>query len=167
MPDFGIDICHRIDGDLFNLRRLKSKSRTTTTRLSDFLYADDAALGTTTQESLQNATTALNSSCTSWGLTISKPKTEVMHVQCADPLPTKINDFELKKVHKFTYLGGDLIDHNDLGPEIKERISRAAFTFCSFSTRCFHCKGLSTNTKLTVYQHCCTEVKPGLPLPTI
>ena len=37
MPDFGIDIRHRIDGDLFNLRHLKSKSRTTTTRLCDFL----------------------------------------------------------------------------------------------------------------------------------
>ena len=84
IPDFGIDIRHKLDGRLFNLRRLKAKSATTM-RLSDFLYADDAAHGTTSPESLQDAATALNTTCKEWGLTISKPKTEVMHINCDDP----------------------------------------------------------------------------------
>ena len=113
MPDFSIKIRHKLDGKLFNIRRLKTKSATTST-LDDFLYANDARLATRTHESLQNGATVLNNTCNEWGLKFSKPKTEVMHVQCEDPSDTTIDDFPLKKAHKFTYLGGDLTEDGNI-----------------------------------------------------
>ena len=151
IPDFGIDIRHKLDGRLFNLRRLKAKSATTM-RLSDFLYADDAAHGTTSPDSLQNAATALNTTCKEWGLITSKPKTEVMHINCDDPPPICIDEFELKRANKLAYLGGDIADNGSLVPEIKKRISRAAYTFRSLASRCWDRTGLSINTKLIVYK---------------
>ena len=151
MPDFSIKIRHKLDGKLFNISRLKTKSATTST-LDDFLYANDARLATRTHESLQNGATVLNNTCNEWGLKFSKPKTEVMHVQCEDPPDTTIDDFTLKKAHKFNYLGGDLTEDGNLEPQIKKRISRAAFTFRSLATRCFDRKGLSSNTKIAVYK---------------
>ena len=98
IPDFGVDIKHKLDGKLFNL---KAKS-IPPTRLDEFLYADDAALATKTCESLQEGVTALNNSCVSWGLTISKPKTEVMHVQCEDPTTITIEGTQLKRAYTVT-----------------------------------------------------------------
>lgn len=46
IPTFGADIKHKLDGRFFNLQRLKAKS-VTTTKLDDFLYADNTALVTT------------------------------------------------------------------------------------------------------------------------
>lgn len=103
MSGFGIEIKHRLDGRLFNLQRLKTKSARTT-KLADFLYVDDAALVTMTLESLQEGVMILNNSCNIWGLTISKLKTEVMHVLCDHPPAIKFDDFQLKHAHTFTFL---------------------------------------------------------------
>lgn len=39
IPEFGVEIKHKLNGRLFNLQRLKAKS-TVTIKLDDFLYAD-------------------------------------------------------------------------------------------------------------------------------
>ena len=41
---------YRFDGKLFNLRRLQAKSRVQTEVLDEFLFADDMAKGTPTEE---------------------------------------------------------------------------------------------------------------------
>ncbi|XP_060774398.1 peripheral plasma membrane protein CASK-like [Neoarius graeffei] len=109
LPGFGVAIKHKQDGKLFNTRCLKNKSVPTTT-MGVFLYADDAAVATDNVEDLQTATNSLNSACNSWGLKINKPKTEVLHQNCADPPPVMLDDHQLKRANKFTYLVFDQLD---------------------------------------------------------
>ena len=49
----GIPIRHRFDGTLFNLRKLQAKSKVQTEVLYEFLFADDMAKGTPTEEKMQ------------------------------------------------------------------------------------------------------------------
>lgn len=62
MPEFGAEIKHKLDGRPFSLQRLRAKL-TPTTKLDNFLYADDAALVTTSPESLHEGVGALKSAC--------------------------------------------------------------------------------------------------------
>lgn len=151
MGDFGIDIRHKMDGKLFNLRRLKTKAARTS-KMDDFLYADDAAHSAATTQSLQGAITALDEACKDWGLTISKPKTEVMHFGCEDPPPITIDNYRLANASSFTYLGGEISADASLDAEIKRRIARGAAAFHSLSSRCWERKGLTITTKVTVYK---------------
>ena len=77
LPDFGVKIRHKQDGNLFNTRRLKNKS-TQIASIGELLYADDVACVDHNATNPQTVTTSLNEAFLSWRLTISKPKTEVL-----------------------------------------------------------------------------------------
>ena len=77
--DNGIPIRHRFDGKLFNLRRLQAKSKVQTEVLDEFLFADDMAKGSPTEEKMQKGVDQVSDSCDSYDLTISIKKTEVVY----------------------------------------------------------------------------------------
>ena len=82
--DIGIGIRHRMDGSIFNLRRLKAKTKVKTNIINDFLFVDDCALNSISDDMQQNDD-KFAEACTNFGLTISITKREVMH----QPAPRK------------------------------------------------------------------------------
>ena len=67
----GIYLRTRSDGKLFYISRLKAKTRIPEVCLRDFLFADDAAVTTYTEEELQQLMQRLTVACEYFGLPIS------------------------------------------------------------------------------------------------
>ena len=74
----GVYLRTRSDGKLFNLARLRAKRKVQTKCLRDFLFADDAAIATHSNEDLQRLMDCFSNACQEFGLTISQKKTQVM-----------------------------------------------------------------------------------------
>ena len=68
----------RSDGRLFNLARLRAKTKVRKVLIRDMLFADDAAVATHTQEELQSLMDCFSEACKDFGLTISLKKTNVL-----------------------------------------------------------------------------------------
>ncbi|VDL88386.1 unnamed protein product, partial [Schistocephalus solidus] len=67
----GIHIAYRTDGHLLNSRRMQASTRVATTTVHDFLFADDCALNTVTEEDMQMSMDLFAAGCADFGLTIS------------------------------------------------------------------------------------------------
>ena len=105
--DLGALIRFRTDGNVFNLRRLNSKTRTSKVLITDLLFADDCALLAHTVDDIQAITNAFARSARRFGLTISLKKTEVIYqpkpgADYTAPTIT-IDNNALNVVDKFTY----------------------------------------------------------------
>ena len=72
----GIYLRTRSDGRLFNLARLRAKTKVHELLLRDMLFADDAAVATHTQRELQSLMDRFSQACKDFGLTISLKKDE-------------------------------------------------------------------------------------------
>lgn len=81
----GIQMEYRLDGRLFNIRRLKARAKTTISQLVDLQYADYAALMSHTSESMQRILDTVSSLYQALGFQISIRKTEVI-VQHVNPI---------------------------------------------------------------------------------
>ena len=107
--DDGIYIRYRLDGNLFNLRRLQAHTKTQEQLIRDLLFADDAALVAHTERALQRLTSCFAEAAQLFGLEISLKKTEVLHQPAPQeeyhPPHISIDETELNTVHKFAYLG--------------------------------------------------------------
>ena len=66
----------RTDGKLFNLARLRSKTKVNQVLLRDFLFADDAALVVQCDDDLQDLLNGFSNACYDFGLTISLQKSK-------------------------------------------------------------------------------------------
>ena len=75
----GIFTQFRTDGSIFNLRRLLSQTKPLQRMVLEPLFADDFPLLAHTEEALQRTVSCLRRAATTFGLTISLKKTEVMH----------------------------------------------------------------------------------------
>ena len=82
----GIYLHTRHDGKLFNLKRLRAKTKVTCVLIREMLFADDAALVRHTQEGLQCFMDRRSKACKEFTLTISIKKTEVMAQDVEIPL---------------------------------------------------------------------------------
>ena len=77
-----IQIRFRYDGELFDLRRLKAKTKVLTEFIREVQYADDIAVFSDTPEGLQSLLTSYNQLAKRMGMRINTTKTETMHVYC-------------------------------------------------------------------------------------
>ena len=161
--DLGALIWFRTDGNVFNLRRLNSKTRTSKVLIRDLLFADDCALLAHTLDDIQAITNAFARSARRFGLTISLKKTEVIYqpkpgADYTAPTIT-IDNNPLKVTDKLTYLGSTISQNALIDDEISARIGKASGSFGKLTKRLWSERGVRLVTKINVY---CTVVLPTL-----
>ena len=152
----GVKIHYRTDGNFFNLRRLKSRTKVTRATVRDFLFADDCALAAHSEEDLQKLADCFATAAKMFGLTVSIKKTEVLRQLAPNttrpPANISMDGNSLKNVDTFKYLGSCINSAANLDDEIQCRISRASQAFGRLHTRVWHERGISVKTKLSVYK---------------
>ena len=152
----GVGIIYRTDGELFNIRRLRAKTKVKPTSIVDLQYADDCAIAAHTGADLQNTLDAFSEAYKLLGLTVNATKTTVIF-QPAQPLtataPTiDIEGTTLENVEHFAYLGSYLSKSANIDVEIQHRIRCACFSYGRLKDRVFSERGFRTTTKILVYK---------------
>jgi len=150
----GIYIHTRSDGKLFNLARLRAKTKVRSVLIRDMLFADDAALTAQSEEALQRLITSFSSACSDFGLTISLKKTNIMGQDVSHMPHIHINNHSLDVVDVFTYLGSKISNNLSLDADLNQRIGRASTAMSRLSKRAWENDMLTINTKMRVYQAC-------------
>ena len=154
--NLGISLTYRTDGSIFNIRRLQAKTKVSVTTINDLLFADDCALNTNSEHSMQETVDKFSNACDSFGLTISTKKTEVLH----QPAPGKpyvepniqVNGERLKAVDRFTYLGSTLSRNVTIDDEVQCRLAKASSAFGRLSQQVWNRRGIRLDTKIKVYR---------------
>lgn len=150
----GIHIRFRCDGGIFNLARLKARTKVSHAVVTEIMYADDLCFVANSPQELQLLMTNMNDVCCRYGLKISISKTEVMAMDFLGetvPLKVKVDNIELKQVEKFKYLGSTITSKNDLEAEINNRIASAAAAYGKLRPRVSRSHDLKLSTKVSVY----------------
>ena len=151
-PCYSIKVRFRYDGDLFDLRRLKSKTKIFTKYIREAQYADDIAIFTNDGTALQCLLSAYSNLSLKMGLTINIKKTETMIV--GEQLNFYIDGHKLKRVDRFKYLGSYVTKDCKLDDEITARIQATSFAMGRLRDSVFDCRDLTVETKLKVYNQC-------------
>ena len=73
-----VGIEYRLDGGLFNLRRLQAKTKTSSAVISALMYADDAAFPSLTADGLQCILEVISETYIRAALMINTTKTEIL-----------------------------------------------------------------------------------------
>ena len=156
--EVGIYLRFRTTGKVFDLRRFNSKSKTFEILTRELLYADDADFVTHSEDDMQHIMDRFSAACISFGLTISLKKTKVMFTPAPGEPYTKpdifVNNTRLDVVDTFVYLGSTLSRDGSLDSEINVRIQKASVAFGNLEKRVWSDRGISTKTKINVYQTC-------------
>ena len=152
----GMDIRYRTDGRLFNLRRLKAKTKVHVDKLRDSLFADDCALNAGSAEDMQHSMNLFSNACSNFGLTICTKKTEAMYQPASkkpfqEPTVT-VNGQKLATVDKFVYLDSTLSRSVHIDDDTHARIAKVSSAFGRLRSSVLKRKGVSLSTKLSVYK---------------
>ena len=140
----GIYLRTRSDGKLFNLSRLRAKTKVLLKCLRDFLFADDAAITAHSADELKQLINRFSDACRAFRLTISLKKTQVMGQDVVSPPNITIGDYLLDVVHEFVYLGSTMSDSLSLD----KRIGKAATTMSRLTKRVWSNNKLTEHTKI-------------------
>ena len=144
----------RYDGDLFDLRRLKSKTKVLALYIRETQYADDVAIFTDNPAGSQILLTAYNALAGKMGLCINTTKTETM---CIGPeAEFSIDQAKLKNVNSFKYLaiGSYVTNDCSMKEELTARIQATSCAFGRLRHRVFDSHDLTYLTKVKVYNQC-------------
>ena len=150
----GVYIRTRLDGKLFNIARLRAKTKTLKVLIRELLFADDAALASHSEAGLQRLVDKLSHACKEFGLTITLKKTNILAQDAETPPVITINNTEPEVVDSFTYLGSTVSSKASLDVEISSRIAKAAGVMAKLNKRGWINDLLSERTKLQVYRSC-------------
>jgi len=155
----GVRIKYRLDGSLFNIRRLQAVTKVTNDTIFDIQYADDAALSSHTLDGLQRQLDAISSAYSRAGLVVNSKETEVLYLPSDSSLPPTfyISGDQLILTEQFMYLGSIITSTCDLTAEIQHRVNLASASFGRLSKRVFTNRDLSTRTTMAVYNAICVS----------
>lgn len=152
----GVFLKYRLDGSLFDLRRLNAKTKTIERIILEALFADDCALMAHTEAALQLIVDKFAEASRLFGLTISLGKTEVLYQPTplsTDSQPSiSIEGTELKTVEDFKYLGSIISCDGSLDKEINARICKASQALGRLKARVLKQHNIQMSTKLKVYK---------------
>ena len=144
----------RSDGSLFNLARLRAKTKVKRTLIRDLLFADDAALVAHSESTLQIMMEHLSQACKAFSLEISTKKTVTLTQDGTNEGKIILDNKPLEAVKKFCYLGSTITSTTSLDEEINVRIGKAATAFGRLSKRAWNNKMLTMKTKIRIYEAC-------------
>ena len=139
---------NRTDGMLFNVARLRAKTKVRGVLIREMLFADDAALATHTEDDLQQLMDRLSHACKEFGLTISIKETNVMGQGFV--MPPSINNDKVTLEVVDRYLGSTISSNLSLDAKISIRITKAAAIMSKLNRRVWSNNNLTENTKLHV-----------------
>ena len=147
----------RSTGGLFNLSRLRAKTKTKRVLIRELLYADDAALVAHSEVHLQNLCERFAKACNDFSMTINL-QTVVMALGTSSPPRIFINGSPLNVVDRFSYLGSIVNSSNNLDDEINQRIGKTSTNFGRLSFRVWKNRHLAIKLKIKVYTACILSV---------
>ena len=152
VPEEGIYIRSRMDGSLYNLRRLQSSTKCTRTLMREFQYADDCVFVANSEESLQRMMDSFEAATKSFGVIINTKKTEVMSLSYSPIIsPITVNDTPLANVQSFKYLGSTVTSDCSIDKELDNRIQCASSSFGRLWKRLWSSHDIKVTTKIAVY----------------
>ncbi len=111
----GIAIDFRLDGKLFNIRRLPATKQLCIEQVPELQYADDCAFVAHTPEDLQTVLAVAVRAYSRMGLTVNTTKTEVV-CQWSTKVPPTLPAFSVgdEQISLFKYLGSILAEDETL-----------------------------------------------------
>ena len=156
----GVHVSYRTDRSLFDLRKLKARTKTHDVRFNEMQHADDSAVVAHTPEELQEMLTAAAHMYHRFDLKINAGKTEVLAWSPSNESSFSflIDGESLNVVPSFKYLGSYLSNDFKLDKEVENRMSQASKAFARLRERVFVNHNLSLSTKVKVYEAICLFV---------
>ena len=91
-----VGIEYRLDGGLFNLRRLQAKTKTSSAMISALQYADDAAFPSLTADRLQSSLDVMSKAYLRAGLIVNATNTQILITSSPDAPTFSISGNQLK-----------------------------------------------------------------------
>ena len=146
-----ISLNYRTDRNLFDLQKLKAKTKISQTSLLELQYADDCALVADSAQDLQHVLDLVSSLYTRLGLKINVQKTEYIQISQDSSTDLSIEDSSIKKVECFRYLGSNMSSNCCLDDEINYRICKGTSAFGRLNSMVFKNHNLKIQTKISVY----------------
>ena len=171
LPYLGIYILDRLDGSLIDLSCLTAKTKTLKRLLIEALFADDSTLMAHIELHLQVIVGTLYEAVTTFGLTISLSKTEILLQPAQGTHPQQpciiIDDTQLKIVESFKYLGStspmmELWTGKSRQGFRKQTLYQAEFVPRSYSTEVSICLPSSRSTTQYFFHQYCTALNLAL-----
>ena len=160
-PQDSVGVNYRLDGSLFNLRRLQARTKISHDSIVDMQYADDAAVVLHSALGLQRNINVMHTAYERAGLEINMAKTEALRMgrEVTDSILT-VRNAAIRNVDRFTYLGSVVTIDGSVTSEVARRIGLAAASFGRLSDRVFRNRNLRTSTKVKVYKAVCLSILP-------